>query len=185
MAGERGRWRRHLVVAVSLMLVLQSVATPAAATSKGIARATSPSVSEAAPGSSERTTPGPLADPGDLFQTADPSGECGIDLVADVGFSLFSLGQLIFGPEKQRGENFGYMMLDVGGIFIPCGAGLGTVARGARFIGDAAGNMRMFVGGGTLEVGFHAAQRMAQRGVHIDVVTTLSPISGRSVSANE
>lgn len=68
---------------------------------------------------------------------SDPSGHCVIDVVADVGFSAFSLGQVVFGPEKERGENFGYFLLDVGGIFIPCGAGIGTVSRGLRFADDA------------------------------------------------
>ena len=62
----------------------------------------------------------------------DPSGRCGIDLIADIGFSLFSLGQVIFGPEKERAENLGYLALDVGGVIIPCGAGMGMLARGAR-----------------------------------------------------
>jgi RHS repeat-associated protein len=63
---------------------------------------------------------------------ADPSGHCGLDLIADLGFSFVSLGQLVFGPEKERAQNFGYLALDVGGIFLPCGAGLGTVSRTLR-----------------------------------------------------
>lgn len=60
---------------------------------------------------------------------ADPVGRCGIDVIADVAFSVFSLGTVIFGPDKERGENFGYFLLDAGGIFIPCGAGAGTISR--------------------------------------------------------
>jgi hypothetical protein len=60
-----------------------------------------------------------------------------VDVVADVGFSAFSLGQVVFGPEKERGENFGFFLLDVGGVFIPCGAGIGTISRGLRFADDA------------------------------------------------
>lgn len=63
---------------------------------------------------------------------ADPSGHCVIDTVADVGLSLVSLGYLIFGPEKERGENFGSFLLDVGGVFIPCGAAMGTISRVLR-----------------------------------------------------
>lgn len=101
---------------------------------------------------------------------ADPSGHCGIDIVADIGFSALSLGQLIFGPEKEQGDNLIALGLDLGGFFIPCAAGLGTIQRGARIIGDAAGNLRIFVRGGTLEVSEHAALRMSQRGIHVDIV---------------
>jgi RHS repeat-associated protein len=80
---------------------------------------------------------------------ADPSGHCGIDLIADLGFSLFSMGQVIFGPDKERGENFGYLLLDVGGIFIPCGAGAGTISRVLRAADSGLGN----VGGGMANAG--------------------------------
>jgi len=38
--------------------------------------------------------------------------------VADVGFSVVSLGFLLFGPQKERGDNFTSFLLEAGGILI-------------------------------------------------------------------
>lgn len=70
---------------------------------------------------------------------ADPSGHCLVDTVADVGFSIVSLGFLVFGPGKDRGDNFQALLLDAGGILIPCGAGAGTISRVLRVADNATG----------------------------------------------
>lgn len=48
----------------------------------------------------------------------DPSGHCLVDTVADVGFSVVSLGFLLFGPQKERGDNFTSFLLEADGILI-------------------------------------------------------------------
>jgi RHS repeat-associated protein len=69
---------------------------------------------------------------------ADPSGECVIDTVVDVGFILFSAVTFITGSEKERDENLTALGLDVAGLAIPCGARLGTVSRVLRAADNAA-----------------------------------------------
>jgi RHS repeat-associated protein len=101
---------------------------------------------------------------------ADPTGRCGIDLIADVGFSAFSLGQVIFGPEKERAENFSYLLLDVGGIFIPCGAGIGTISRSLRAASSADDAMDA-ARAGRLAPGPYAGQSIPARGSGRDFTT--------------
>jgi len=62
----------------------------------------------------------------------DPSGHCGIDLVADAAFTIFDVLMLAFGPEKDRDENLTALGLDAAGFLIPCGAGMGTISRVLR-----------------------------------------------------
>jgi RHS repeat-associated protein len=68
---------------------------------------------------------------------ADPSGECLIDTVADVGFILWSGITFLTSSEKERDENLAALGLDVAGLAIPCGAGLGTASRVLRAADNA------------------------------------------------
>ena len=68
---------------------------------------------------------------------ADPSGHCLLDTVADVGFVVFDLLTLAFGPPKDRGSNAEALGLDAAGILIPCAAGLGMVRRVTKAAGAA------------------------------------------------
>ena len=83
--------------------------------------------------------PGSAAAPGTLNRYAyvdgnpttrsDPSGHCGVDVIVDVGFIIFDLGSLAFGPPKDREGNLLALGADVGGAAIPCATGLGVFAR--------------------------------------------------------
>ena len=68
----------------------------------------------------------------------DSNGEF-IDVVADVGFTLFSaykLGEAIFTGGDVKGEAVNFA-LDAGGLFIPGAAGLGTIKRAANAVDNA------------------------------------------------
>ncbi len=59
----------------------------------------------------------------------DPSGRCGVDLLADGFFIVVSFFTWAVGPEKDRDANAQALALDVAGAAIPCAAGLGTIRR--------------------------------------------------------
>lgn len=63
---------------------------------------------------------------------ADPSGHCGVDTVFDVAFVGYDILQILFGPERERDENWTSLALDAGSTLIPCVAGLGFLTHGLR-----------------------------------------------------
>ena len=70
----------------------------------------------------------------------DPSGQV-IDTVLDVGFIIYDLGSLLFGPPKEREANWLALGADVAGAGIPFVTGLGMVAR----TGAQAGKLKLLV----------------------------------------
>lgn len=70
----------------------------------------------------------------------DPSGQA-IDTVLDVGFIIYDLASLLFGPPKDREGNLLALGADVAGAGIPFATGLGIVARA----GAKAGKIRLLV----------------------------------------
>jgi RHS repeat-associated protein len=77
----------------------------------------------------------------DPLNGTDPSGHCGVDVLADAAFVAFDLGSLVFGPEKDRGTNAMALGADIASVFVPCAAGAGMLVRAGRVVdnlGDAA-----------------------------------------------
>ena len=60
----------------------------------------------------------------------DPSGHF-VDTILDIGFIIFDVGSLVFGPPKERGSNWLALGADVAGAVIPFVTGAGLVARGS------------------------------------------------------
>jgi RHS repeat-associated protein len=60
----------------------------------------------------------------------DPSGHCGVDIFADLGFIGYDIHSLVFGPEKEAEGNWLALAADVGSAFIPCVTGAGFFVRG-------------------------------------------------------
>lgn len=80
---------------------------------------------------------------------ADPSGHCGVDIIADVAFAGVSAAMLVFGPEKDRGTNALALGADLTSIAIPCATGLGMIVRAGKAVdavGDAASGIRVVDG---------------------------------------
>jgi len=69
--------------------------------------------------------------------STDPSGHF-VDTLLDIGFIVFDIGSLVFGPPKDRGSNWLALAADVGSAFVPFVAGAGMVVRGARAAEGAA-----------------------------------------------
>jgi RHS repeat-associated protein len=60
---------------------------------------------------------------------SDPSGHCLIDSVLDVGFVVYDIFSLAFGPSHEKQQNALALGADIGGALLPCVTGLGMVAR--------------------------------------------------------
>jgi RHS repeat-associated protein len=71
----------------------------------------------------------------------DPAGMCGVDVIADVAFSVGSGYALLTGPDKDRVSNAFGFILDVLGIAVPCFGGGGTAFRSASHLADEAGEI--------------------------------------------
>ena len=67
---------------------------------------------------------------------ADPTGQF-IDTVVDVGFIIFDVVSLVFGPAKDRDENLLALGADVGAAFIPFVTGAGLAVRATSKVGTA------------------------------------------------
>jgi RHS repeat-associated protein len=78
----------------------------------------------------------------DPLNGTDPSGHCGVDVLADAAFVVFDLGSLVFGPEKDRGTNAMALGADIASVFVPCAAGAGMLVRAGAHVDDVADGMR-------------------------------------------
>ena len=102
---------------------------------------------------------------------------------AMTGFEAGDYGRGTLGLGTMLGEQALFVLtLGQAGVARQCAVSAteaGAAGGAARFVVDATGESSIFIANGTLEIGEHAAMRMTQRGLSLDVVenvvTTQTP----------